>query len=410
LVGPGVAHFTFSRQPVYVNHYYFYLHDLAWGPAFIKIGAYLPYPVRICLNGHEWTKRQLQHEGIAFRSLDNGIRWCAEPDRLQAICTQLGPAEVQAFFDRWQARLPWPLSATDRRAGYRHRLSIWQLEVSLTQVFSAPIWGRRFFETVIRDNLELGRPDRVSLLFPGRMTRRTPSPTGGYRTRVITAGVAPSLHVAYKHSHVKQYFKEGCALRTETTINNPLDFQSTKAVQTLANLRECGQRVNARLLEVEQVVGSVGSESLGFDQLQQPVWTTSGQRVAALRFGDPRVHALLEALCHFSHVLNGFRHRDLRPLVAGLVGRDLIDYSASAMTYDLRRLRWHGLIMRVPGTLRYLPTLAGLRLEAIYTAVHRHLHQLSSSSPVLPPPLGPAIQHLQAALRQLRPDQPPIAA
>jgi hypothetical protein len=78
---------------------------------------------------------------------------------------------------------------------------------------------RHFFEAVIRENLDLGgRPDRVRLLFPcaSRAPRR--HPPLGYRTRVITDGVQPSLHVEYKSSHVKQYFKEQHALRTETTI------------------------------------------------------------------------------------------------------------------------------------------------------------------------------------------------
>jgi hypothetical protein len=160
---------------------------------------------------------------------------------------------VQAFFDRWLQRLPWPLTAADRAAGYRHRLSIWQLEMSLTHVFTAPVYGRHFFEAVIRDNLDLGRPDRVSLLFPTRLQRNTPPPGLGYKTRVITRGVAPSLHVEFKHSHVKQYFKEQRALRTETTINDPLDFQRTKGLETLPHLQSIGRQINTKLLDVEQV-------------------------------------------------------------------------------------------------------------------------------------------------------------
>jgi hypothetical protein len=137
---------------------------------------------------------------------------------------------VQAFFDRWIARLPSPVSPADHAAGYTHRLALQQVEVSLTQVFARPVQGRHFFEAVIRENLDLGRPDRVGLLFPLRITRTTPPPAWGYRTRVITDGVEPSLHVEYKSSHVKQYFKEQRALRTETTINNPNDFYVAKAV------------------------------------------------------------------------------------------------------------------------------------------------------------------------------------
>ena len=245
--------FEFSRQAVAVNHYYFYVQDREWGPAFVKVGTYLPYPVRVCLNGHEWAKQQARHVGLGFTSLDNGFLACDDPDRLQAICDGLGPADVQRFFDRWVARLPWPLTVADRAAGYRHRLSIWQLEVSRTQVFDRPVQGRHFFEAVIRDNLDLGRPDRVSLLFPTRLTRRTPAPAHGYRTRVITAGIAPSLHVEYKHTDVKQYFKEERALRTETTINDPTNFQSRKALETLPQLHATGAQINQQLLTVDRV-------------------------------------------------------------------------------------------------------------------------------------------------------------
>jgi hypothetical protein len=394
--------FDLSRQPVYVKHYYFYLHDQQWGQAFIKVGTYLPSPVRVYLNGHEWTKQQLRREGIAFESLDNGFRWCADPARLQQVCDQLGPADVQAFFDRWVQRLPWPLTPADQAAGYAHRLTIWQLEVSLTQVFRQPLWGRRFFEAVIRANLDLGRPDQVSLLFPIHRTRRTPPPPAGYRTRVITAGVIPGLYVAYKRSHVKQYFKEAQALRTETTINDPKDFQPNKSLHTLPKLRAIGHHVNTRLLEVEQLGETDILATSVFERLQSPTITDIGQRASALRFGDPRVHALLSALCRFSHVPGGFRHRDLRPLVAGLQSRDLAAYSRCAMTYDLRRLRLHGLIERLAGTNRYTVTPTGLRVAFFYTTLHRRLLQLGGTElDDIPPALRSAVHHLQAAIDKL---------
>jgi hypothetical protein len=399
---PRAVHFSFSRQTVAVKHYYFYLQDAEWGPAFIKVGTYLPYPVRVCLNGNEWLKQQLRKEAIAFESLDNGFRWCADPDRLQQLADALSPAHVQAFFDRWQERLPWPLTTADRAAGYRHRLSIWQLEMSLTQVFTQPVYGRHFFEAVIRDNLDLGRPDRVSLLFATRLRRNTPPPDLGYKTRVITVGVAPSLHVEFKHCHVKQYFKEYRALRTETTINDPLDFQRTKGLATLPNLRAIGQQINTRLLDVEQVAdGSTPSPSL-LDRLQQPTTSPTGQRISALRFGDLRVHAVFGALCRFSHLPDGFRNRDLRPLVAALLGRELASYSAGSMTYDLRRLRLHGLIIRVQGTQRYALTAAGVRAAFFYTTLHRQLRQLQAPSDhdriSAPTPLKTALRQLDAAV------------
>ena len=366
-VGPGTqVSFDFSRQSVAVNHYYFYLLDRDWGPAFLKIGTYLPYPVKLCLNGHEWVKQQLRRQRIPFEALDNGFLSCADPIALQTVCDALGPADVQAFFDRWSQRLPWPLTVADRRAGYDHRLAINQLEVSLTQVFDRPVQGRHFFEAVIRENLDLGRPDRVRLLFPIRITRATPPPPVGYRTRVITDGVNPSLHVDYKHSHVKQYFKQDRALRTEVTINNPRDFWVRKGLVNLPHLRDLGEQINRKLLEVERLSHDCVLTQDALDRLQQPTLVAE-QRVSALRFGDPRVMALVQAIIGFAHLPRGFRNRDLRPQVEALWGRP---YSAAQMTYDLRRLRLKGLIHRIPKTHRYTATTYGLKVAFFYAKLY----------------------------------------
>lgn len=401
--GPqGGVTFDFSRHWVAVNHYYFYVQDPEWGPAFLKLGTYLPYPIKLCLNGHEWVKQQLRRAGVAFESLDNGFRSCADPARVQTLCDALGPADVQAFFDRWTARLPAPLTAADHAAGYTHRLALQQIEVSLTQVFARPVQGRQFFEAVIRENVDLGRPDRVGVLFPSRLTRRTPPPTWGYRTRVITAGVEPSLHVEYKSSHVKQYFKDHRALRTETTINNPKDFYVPKALPNLPHLRALGDQVNRKLLEVERVSHQCVLTQDALDRLQQAT-VERGQRAAALRFGDPRVMALFQALTAFTHLPHGFRNRDLRPQVAALLGRP---YTAAQMTYDLRRLRLKGLIHRIPHTHRYTATTYGLKVAFFIAKLYLRILRpawiaLSPVDDQLPRPLRAALDALDAQIRRI---------
>jgi DNA-binding transcriptional ArsR family regulator len=311
---------------------------------------------------------------------------------------------VQAFFTRWVERLPWPVSRQDRAAGYHHRLSLWQVEVSLTHIFYEPQWGRRWFEAVIRENLDLGRPDRVSLLFPTRLTRATPPPGRGYRTRVILAGVVPTLHVAYKHIDLKQYLKDGWGLRSETTFNDPTDVQPTKALETLPHLRAVGCQINTRLLAAEQLSQAWLVPAPLVARVQRP--GVSPRRVPALRLGDPRVLALLQALCSFGHLPQGFRHRELRPLVARRLGRDLDTYSASAMTYDLRRLRRHGLIQRVPRTFRYTRTRDGRRLAFGLSRIYLRLLQpdwaaLDAPAPEVPEPVRAALYHLDRALHQL---------
>jgi hypothetical protein len=209
------------RAKTPVNHYYVYILDRDFGPLFIKFCSYFPYAAKLCLNGHEWLKRQLTQRGIAYQPLDNGIRSSEDAGRVQRLANALDASKIDAVFRKWLRRVPHPFTAAHRRAGYRYQLSILQAEFALTQVLDRPHTGRCFFEEVIRENLDIGRPDQMQLIFNRRVTRRTP---GQFRTRVLTHGVVPSLHVDYKKARVKQYHKEGQALRTETTINDTYDF------------------------------------------------------------------------------------------------------------------------------------------------------------------------------------------
>jgi hypothetical protein len=312
---------------------------------------------------------------------------------------------VQRFFDRWSNELPWPLRPMDRAAGFDHRLSLWQMEVSLTQVFDRPVQGRHFFEEVIRENLDLGRPNRVTLLFPTPIRRTTPAPPYGYRSRVITAGVSPSIHIEYKRSHVKQYFKEDRALRTETTINEPGDFGATKGLKNFPYLRSIGQRVNRRLLEIERVGQHCALSQEALDRLQKPT-VESAQRASALRFGDTRVMALLHALCTFDHLQHGFRNRQLRPHVAALLGIPQAQYTPGRVTYDLRRLRLKGLIARIDRSNRYVVTSYGLRVALFCTKVYLRILRpawaaLTDPPDTIPRPLRLAFQTLDTEIHAL---------
>jgi hypothetical protein len=180
-----------------------------------------PVRLKICLNGHEWVKRQLRRGRLAFTALANGVLTCANPAALHAVCDRLTEGDIESFFTRWLGRLPLPLTAAHRAAGFSYRRWILQMEVSRTQVLDRPRRGREFFEEILRDNLDLGRPSRLQLVFPRKITRATP---GRFYTRVVTHGVAPSLHLEYKRCRIKPYFKEERALRTETTFTDTYDF------------------------------------------------------------------------------------------------------------------------------------------------------------------------------------------
>jgi hypothetical protein len=372
-----------------VNHYYIYAVDRDFGPFFLKFCSYFPYTAKLCLNGHEYVKRQLTQRGIAYEALDNGILSCADPRRLQALGDGLSASKIDALLRKWLRRLPHPFTPADRQAGYRYDCSILQAEFSLTQILDRPLTGRVFFEAVIRENLDLGRPDQVQLIFARRVTRRTP---GRFRTRVLTDRVTPSLHLDYKHCRIKQYHKEGRALRTETTINDARDFALGKRLPNLAALRQVGFQANRRLLDVQRLSHDCALGETTLTQVQRPQ-EIAGQRVPALRFADPRVQALFSTLVVFRLLPHGFAAAEFRQHLAPLLGLAPAALTPGRLTYDLRRLRLHGLIARIPKTHRYQVTPFGLRLALFVTRVHARLFRPGVAL------LAPAIAPDRSALR-----------
>lgn len=397
----GYVGFDYSRQSVFVNYYYFYLDDEDFGPAFIKICSYAPFPIKVCINGHEWAKRQLEKQAIAFESLDNGFLSCPASENLQKICDQLSAFHIRMFFYKWINLLPYPLTEEDLRAGYFHRLSVWQLEVSLTQVFDQPLRGRQFFEEVIRDNLDQGRPDRIQLLFERKVTKRTP---GRFRTRVIQDGVHPSLHINYKKSHVKQYFKENRALRTEITINDPKDFAIGKDLSNLPYLQEIGRNINRRLLDVQRVSQNCGLSAQSIERVVKPTVTKDGQPAPGLKLGDPRVMALFLALTLFWHLFNGFRNADLRKHVTDLLD---MDYKPAMMSYDLRRLVRKGIIYRIEHTNQYILTPYGFKVCRFFARLDARVFRpafgaiSSTEIPPYPKPLRKALDRVDREIDNL---------
>ena len=372
--GHGGSYAWIVKSTGMVNHFYFYCVDADFGPFFIKFCSYFPYNAKLCFNGNHWAQQQATKAGIGFTPLDNAFASVDDPAALQQICDQLGPVQIQGLLDKWLKILPNPFTDADRAAGYRYDISVLQAEFSLTQMLDRPVSGRIFFEQVIRDNLDIGRPDHVGLVFDRHLRRKGPHPTPGrFRTRVITNGVTPSLHVDYKHTTIKQYHKEGRALRTETTINNTRDFDIGKRLVNLPALREIGFHANRRLLSVQRLDHDPITGTRDLHTLTDPVTTDKGTRIPGLQLGQQRSHALLSALLIFRLQPDGFANRDLRAITAELRGLPIEFASAGQMTYDLRRLKTHGLIERIPHTHRYQVTDPGLHTAMFLTRVHDQL-------------------------------------
>ncbi len=391
---PKVAFFKFDKANRRVGVYYFYVWDRQFGPGFIKICTYFPYPIKVWLNGHEWAKRQAEQAGIAYSPLANGFATCEDPAGIQGICDRFGPGDIQGFFDRWIARIPTPFTAEDRAAGYWWELSMRQVEVSRTLVLDDPRRARRFFEALVCDNIGIGRPEMVDAVFARQVRRTTP---GRWRTRVFGPGTEVKMDFAYKNSRVKQYLKEGRAFRIETVINKPSDIGVLARLEHLPELVAKAREVNARLLTLERAGQGCAIGADLFDRLHLP-YNQEGQRTGAFRFGDPRAMALAGALCCVVHTVTGFTNKSLRGLVAGLLGAD---YTTNQMSYDLRRLHLHGLIERIAGTNTYRLTPDGTRAAIFYTkTADRLLAPLlnAADQPPAPPELRRALHQIDKTL------------
>jgi hypothetical protein len=190
-----------------------------------------------------------------------------------------------------------------------------------------------------------------------------------FRTRVITDGVIPSLPIDYKGTRIKQYHKEGQALRTEATINNTRDFYIGKSLRNLPALRKIGFQANRRLLETESITHDCMLAEQTFQQLNLPR-IVQQRRASALRFADPMVRAIWNALLVFDRLPTGFCNRDLRNNLAALLGQPVEHFTQGRMSYQLRRLRLHGLIERIPKTHRYRLTTLGFRVAIFCTRTY----------------------------------------
>jgi hypothetical protein len=388
-----------------VNHWYFYGYDDDFGPFFVKFCGYFPYNAKLCCNGNEYAKRQAAKAGITFQALDNAFAAVSDAGAVQRICDGMDAAAIDALARKWLARLPHPFSPADRAAGYRYDISVLQAEFSLTQMLDRPVSGRVFFEQVIRDNLDIGRPDQIALVFGRRLMTRKRNPTPGtFRTRVITSGVTPSLHVDYKSTRIKQYHKEGRALRTETTINNTYDFAIGRRLTNLPALREIGFTANRRLLDAQRLSHDPISGTEAFQAACDPVIRDDGTRTAGLRFTDPRAQALLHIVLIFRLQPRGFTNADLRALLADYLGRPPGTITPGQATYDLRRLKDHGFIRRTPHSHRYHVTDTGLAQAMFLARAHDRLlltGLAELTTPAGTSPIRNATRAYQAALDDL---------
>jgi hypothetical protein len=259
-------------------------------------------------------------------------------------------------------------------------------------VFTQPRLARSFFEALVTDNLDLGRPDTVEIIFGRRIINgRQRATRGTFKTSVITRGTDITINAFYRHSRIKQYLKDGRALRIETVVNSPADLRAGRRIARLNELQDTARAINGRLLETERAGQACVLANPVFERIAHPSVDADGRGATAMRFGDSRVQALAGALCVTLCAVTGITNRSLRALMTGLLGAP---YGMTQASYDLARLRRNGLITRRPHANTYDLTPDGLAFAIFYTKVHdRVLTPLfAAGQPQAPPVIAAALR------------------
>jgi hypothetical protein len=153
----------------------------------------------------------------------------------------------------------------------------------------------------------------VELIFHGpRHLGRPPKLDCVAKTNIVTRGTDVTVNAFYKNFRIKQYLKDGRALRIETVINSPDDLRCHRRLAHLDELQARARAVNTALLDTERVGQGCVLASPAFERIARPTLTEDGRRAPALRFGDPRVQALAGALCTSVLAVTDITNKSLR--------------------------------------------------------------------------------------------------
>jgi hypothetical protein len=356
----------------FVNLYYLYVQDAALGRLWLRLCPYFPFNAQFCVNGHEWLAGQLRREGIGFRQDDNAFLACDDPGRLQALADAFGPEHLTAALDPYLRQ--WVPFFTDheRAQGYRHRLSLSQVEYCTNLVFRSQAALDRLFARLLDHNRAIGHPANLAVIF-GR-ARFVPDTRTGQSEVKVTALKTPVLRTGFGSTALKQYVKGRTLLRTETSCYRLQDLSVPKGVEHLPRLRAVLGASNERLLDAQQDVLASYVDRGQLERLRQPTVSAAGRRTPGLRLDDPRLLAVLQAVTSFAYLVGHacFRSRDLLDDVRRAL--DQPGYTLSQLRYDLAKLRGKGLVARRPRTQRYELSPEGYRLAVLYQKLYHRLY------------------------------------
>ena len=356
------------------THYYFYIVDAVAGPMVLRVGSFLPFSVTAYLNGHNFIERALSGQGIKFVKDDNRFISVAEPAKLQAAADRLDGQTLQQRIDYWTLIVAPKFSAKERAAcGGLHRLYVMeQIEYARNFIFKRSWPIRSIFQRSCELGLYLLTADRIVALFGKQNTRRVRG-----KLQNVMERVDQGMHVFrtwYRNSFLKQYEKAATFLRLELVSNNVRDFGLKKSLAHWEAMRQRFQQVTDRFVGVQAQNLNVHGQFDVLARLAQPV-IQGKTKVSGIKLEQKRILRLLEVLLQgASGHLKRWTTALLHQTVLEQCGLQQKDYTLNQIRYDLRKIRLHGLIERIPHSHAYRFTQKGQKLALLLIQLRNRIY------------------------------------
>ena len=338
----------------WVVQYNFYINDLRWGRMFVRIGPYLPFSARVCLNQHHWLANRMREEHIDFQQCSNAFLRCGTPERLQQLADTLTADDLSSCGQKWLARFTPFFSERERRqAGCQHRLFFSQVEFCDNLIFHRRAALDKLGERLLDANRTIGQPNKITVIFGRKITKQY---RGKLQTEIEDMHLPnPVIRSHYRNGFIKQYVRDHLILRTEAATNNVTDYGVNKAVEHLPALRDKLAAIDDSYLDIQQDILETFVDRGHLQRLAKPTLTPSGKRVPGLKLDNPRQLAMMHALVRFAQIpaANTFSTGEIHPYVAAALSDRARQYGLAALRYDLSKLRAKGLVARLPSSRRY---------------------------------------------------------
>lgn len=381
-----------------INHYYFFIKDPEFGTGnSIRISSYAPFPVTVCFNGHNFVARQLDKRNIGYAMRDNMFVSVDDERVFGRVIKALTPQAIERFCNRWIYELTPLFPARARKAGFQYQWFLDQVECSHNLIFSEADRLTSLFGRLLDRGRAIGQPHVIARLFQRK--RIHAKRTGGRMQRTRQEDYV--LKAWHKKTYIKQYNKQGVGLRTETSTHDVREFGINKALKHLPYLLHCMENCNKRLLKWQDTIDETTVSARFVEKLGEPTVRENGQRVPGLQLHNRRLYLVLAAVLQFSHLITGFRSRELRSYLQRRFGLSPDEYTASQLRYDLLKLRAKGWISKLAGKTLYVLTPKGLTQGTAIAKLNEVLNGTLGQS-CAHPEVGSPQPESQKAFRHVR--------